>query len=239
VRTAIPGGRSGPQQDHPRYVPQERGTLDRRSTRCDVGHVTTTISQPELRYYGGDIMRHLEAGETFIVTRAGKPVGELGPVRRGQFVSSSLVADIFHDAPAVDADRFLRWTAWQTRVSTHMPDARPLKGALDTSVIIDLERIDPLQLPLEVAVTAITMADSNCNRRFAVRSASVLTGRYSYAYSWSCLMSAASSSASDWYAVGVTPSGTNSATTVLSALTAIRSKGLGCLLSHASASVRG
>lgn len=40
-----------------------------------------------------------------------------------------------------------------------MPDARPLKGALDTSVIIDLERIDPLQLPLEVAVTAITMAE--------------------------------------------------------------------------------
>jgi predicted nucleic acid-binding protein len=30
---------------------------------------------------------------------------------------------------------------------------------LDTSVVVDLERIDPLKLPLEVAVTAITMAE--------------------------------------------------------------------------------
>lgn len=70
--------------------------------------MTTTISQRELRNSSGDIMRRLEAGETFIVTRAGKPVGELGPVRRQRFVSSHLVAGIFHDAPSIDPDRLRR-----------------------------------------------------------------------------------------------------------------------------------
>lgn len=40
-----------------------------------------------------------------------------------------------------------------------MPDQRPARGILDTSVIIDLERIEPSQLPIEVAVSAITMAE--------------------------------------------------------------------------------
>lgn len=33
------------------------------------------------------------------------------------------------------------------------------RGILDTSVVIDLESIDPARLPAEVAVTAITMAE--------------------------------------------------------------------------------
>jgi hypothetical protein len=41
---------------------------------------------------------------------------------------------------------------------TRVTDARP-RGILDTSVVIDLERIDPALLPAEVAVTAITMAE--------------------------------------------------------------------------------
>jgi predicted nucleic acid-binding protein len=36
---------------------------------------------------------------------------------------------------------------------------RPQRGVLDTSVIIDLERIDSARLPLEIAVSAITMAE--------------------------------------------------------------------------------
>ncbi len=40
-----------------------------------------------------------------------------------------------------------------------MPDRRPPRGILDTSVVIDLERIDPTALPREVAVTAISMAE--------------------------------------------------------------------------------
>jgi hypothetical protein len=40
-----------------------------------------------------------------------------------------------------------------------VPDQRPARGILDTSVVIDLERIEPSQLPVEVAVSAITMAE--------------------------------------------------------------------------------
>jgi antitoxin (DNA-binding transcriptional repressor) of toxin-antitoxin stability system len=70
--------------------------------------MSTTISQRELRNSSGDIMRRLEAGETFVVTRAGKPVGELGPIRRQHFVSAQLVADMFHSAPSIDLDRLRR-----------------------------------------------------------------------------------------------------------------------------------
>ena len=41
-----------------------------------------------------------------------------------------------------------------------MPEGqRHPRGILDTSVIIDLEHLDPTQLPAEVAVSAITMAE--------------------------------------------------------------------------------
>src|SRR3954463_7107085 len=40
-----------------------------------------------------------------------------------------------------------------------MPDRRPARGILDTSVVIDLEHIEPSRLPVEVAVSAITMAE--------------------------------------------------------------------------------
>lgn len=39
-----------------------------------------------------------------------------------------------------------------------MPDA-PRRGVVDTSVLIDLERLDPDTLPEELAVSAITMAE--------------------------------------------------------------------------------
>lgn len=39
-----------------------------------------------------------------------------------------------------------------------MDDRRP-RGLIDTSVVIDLERIDAAGLPLELAVSAITMAE--------------------------------------------------------------------------------
>jgi predicted nucleic acid-binding protein len=38
-------------------------------------------------------------------------------------------------------------------------DPRHARGLIDTSVIIDLERIDQADLPLELAVSAITMAE--------------------------------------------------------------------------------
>jgi len=38
-------------------------------------------------------------------------------------------------------------------------ERRDARGLIDTSVVIDLESIDPLDLPREVAVSAVTMAE--------------------------------------------------------------------------------
>ena len=40
-----------------------------------------------------------------------------------------------------------------------MPEARHPRGLVDTSVVIALERVDPTDLPAEIAVSAITMAE--------------------------------------------------------------------------------
>lgn len=40
-----------------------------------------------------------------------------------------------------------------------MPEERHARGLIDTSVVIDLELIEPADLPLELAVSAITMAE--------------------------------------------------------------------------------
>ena len=40
-----------------------------------------------------------------------------------------------------------------------MRDPRHARGLIDTSIIIDLDRIEPADLPLEIAVSAITMAE--------------------------------------------------------------------------------
>ena len=44
-----------------------------------------------------------------------------------------------------------------------MADRRHARGLIDTSVVIDLERIEPTDLPLELAVSAITMAELAAN----------------------------------------------------------------------------
>lgn len=64
------------------------------------------ITQRELRNDSGEIMRKLDEGETFIVTRNGVPVGELTPLRRRRFVAAEAAVALFRRAPAVDAARF-------------------------------------------------------------------------------------------------------------------------------------
>ncbi|MDQ6910779.1 MAG: hypothetical protein M3Z84_08380 [Actinomycetota bacterium] len=64
------------------------------------------ISQRELRNDSGEIMRKLDEGETFIVTRNGVPVGELSPLRRHRFVAAEAAVAIFRTAPSVDFERF-------------------------------------------------------------------------------------------------------------------------------------
>lgn len=68
--------------------------------------MTEVITQRELRNDSGEIMRRLDHGETFIVTRNGTPVGELTPMRRHRFVSTDAVVAVFRNAPAVDGEKF-------------------------------------------------------------------------------------------------------------------------------------
>jgi len=77
-----------------------------RSTLRYVDDVARTITQRELRNDSGEIMRGLDQGETFIVTRHGTPVGELTPLRRHRFVSADAVVAMFRNAPAIDSERF-------------------------------------------------------------------------------------------------------------------------------------
>ncbi len=40
-----------------------------------------------------------------------------------------------------------------------MPDPRHPRGIADTGVVIDLEKVDPVELPVEVAISAVTLAE--------------------------------------------------------------------------------
>lgn len=63
------------------------------------------ITQRELRNESGEIMRELDSGASFIVTRSGVPVGELSPVRRRRFVSRKVVLEAFANSAPIDAKR--------------------------------------------------------------------------------------------------------------------------------------
>lgn len=73
-----------------------------------------TISQRELRNDSGEIMRMLDRGQSFVVTRNGTPVGSLTPLRRPPMVGRDAVVAAFVGAPAVDGARLRadldRWT---------------------------------------------------------------------------------------------------------------------------------
>jgi antitoxin (DNA-binding transcriptional repressor) of toxin-antitoxin stability system len=68
--------------------------------------VAKQITQRELRNNSGDIMRQLDQGQSFVVTRNGIPVGELSPLRRHRFIGAEAAVAAFRDAPPVDFDRF-------------------------------------------------------------------------------------------------------------------------------------
>jgi antitoxin (DNA-binding transcriptional repressor) of toxin-antitoxin stability system len=68
--------------------------------------MTREITQRELRNESGEIMRALDRGESFVVTRNGVAVGELTPLRRRQFVRADSAVAAFLGAPPIDSDRF-------------------------------------------------------------------------------------------------------------------------------------
>ena len=64
------------------------------------------LTQRELRNESGEIMRQLDQGESFVVTRNGVPVGELTPLRRHRFVAAEAAVAMFRSAPSIDYARF-------------------------------------------------------------------------------------------------------------------------------------
>ena len=64
------------------------------------------ITQRELRNDSGGVMRALDAGESFVVTRNGVPVGELTPLRRHRMVSRDAVLAVFAHRAHIDNKRF-------------------------------------------------------------------------------------------------------------------------------------
>ena len=57
------------------------------------------IPQKELRNNVGEVLRRAEAGEEFTITVAGRPVAQLGPARRRQWVTGPDLAKVW-DTPA-------------------------------------------------------------------------------------------------------------------------------------------
>ncbi len=51
-------------------------------------------------------MRALGAGESFVVTSNGVPVGELSPLRPKRFVDAEALVAAFATAPRIEAERF-------------------------------------------------------------------------------------------------------------------------------------
>lgn len=78
------------------------------------------ITQRELRNQSGEIMRALDRGESFVVTRNGVPVGELRPLRRRTLVAAEAVVAAFQGAASIDGERFRadldRWVDQSARV---------------------------------------------------------------------------------------------------------------------------
>jgi antitoxin (DNA-binding transcriptional repressor) of toxin-antitoxin stability system len=64
------------------------------------------LTQRQLRNESGEIMRALDAGESFVVTRNGVAVGELKPLQRHRFVARDAALKAFAHAARLDAQRF-------------------------------------------------------------------------------------------------------------------------------------
>lgn len=73
---------------------------------CYTDDMAVELTQRELRNRSGQIMRQLDAGEDFIVTRNGVQVGRLVPLRGDTFVDSETAVALFRDAPPIDFNRF-------------------------------------------------------------------------------------------------------------------------------------
>ena len=65
----------------------------------------TEVSIRELRNHGGEVIDRVEHGERLTITRDGRPVAELRPIKRPGAVASVLV-ERWSRLPQLDTDRF-------------------------------------------------------------------------------------------------------------------------------------
>jgi len=79
-----------------------------------IGFMAREITQRQLRNDSDQIMRELDRGESFVLTRNGTPVGELRPISRRRFVPAEVAIAAFagmghidHDEFRADIDRFV------------------------------------------------------------------------------------------------------------------------------------
>lgn len=72
---------------------------------CDMSE-RHEITQRDLRNRSAEIMRSVEHGERFIVTRSGTPIGELVPLQRRRFVTREQFVATSENAPPIDVERF-------------------------------------------------------------------------------------------------------------------------------------
>ncbi len=65
-----------------------------------------TITHRELRSDSGNVMRSLDRGDSFIVTRDGIPYATLALVNAKHFTETCVVLEAFRSAPTTDAAAF-------------------------------------------------------------------------------------------------------------------------------------
>src|SRR4051794_5979754 len=90
-----------PYTPKPRPTPPQRtphSAMTARSSSATFAAVPG-IPHEELRNNIADIARRAESGEEFTITATGRPVAELGPARRRQWISGSDLAKLW-DTPA-------------------------------------------------------------------------------------------------------------------------------------------
>jgi len=71
----------------------------------DTFGAVTYVTIRELRNHGGKVVDRAAAGETITITRDGKPVAELRPIRKPPMTAARAVA-LFQGLPEVDPVKF-------------------------------------------------------------------------------------------------------------------------------------
>lgn len=76
---------------------------------CTVGAVPETIGQRQLRNDNAEIMRRVEAGESFVVTRNGRPIADLTPHSAAKDRPRHTVAELqehLRTLPRIDVEQW-------------------------------------------------------------------------------------------------------------------------------------